>query len=167
MVLRKKKNKCICTFELNLLTLDFCLSWTNIFRNSFHCFLSILFLTIQNAVILWMHDPPRRDAVIVKQALNPDIVDLEAATEIICSRTPSQIQHFKQIYYSTFGVHLERDIEIYTSGDLKKVSSLCFSIKFSLTYNRRLVLEIWHLQNMEYILSIFVEYSMQCSAICM
>ncbi|KAM6568061.1 hypothetical protein CsatB_016046 [Cannabis sativa] len=74
---------------------------------------------LEIAVLLWMHDPAGRDALIVKQALNPDILDLQGATEVICSRTPSQIQHFKQIYYSKFGVYLENDIENYTSGDHK------------------------------------------------
>ncbi|XP_062118086.1 annexin D5-like [Humulus lupulus] len=76
---------------------------------------------LETAVLLWMHDPAGRDALIVKQALNPDIPDLTAATEVICSRTPSQIQHFKHIYYSRFGVYLENDIEIYTSGDHQKL----------------------------------------------
>ncbi|EXC02516.1 Annexin D5 [Morus notabilis] len=80
--------------------------------------------SLETAIILWMHDPATRDALIVKRALNPDILNREAATEIICSRTPSQIQHFKQIYHSRFGVYLEHDIERYTSGDLQKAGFL-------------------------------------------
>lgn len=76
---------------------------------------------LETAIILWMHDPAGRDALIVKRSFNPDIPNLEAATEIICSRTPSQIQHFKQIYHSRFGSYLENDIEIYTAGDHKKL----------------------------------------------
>lgn len=68
-----------------------------------------------------MHDPAARDATIVRQALSVDIVDLKAATEVICSRTPSQIHQFKQIYFSTFGTYLEHDIEYQASGDHKKV----------------------------------------------
>lgn len=83
-----------------------------------------MLLIVQTAIILWMHDPAARDALIVKRALNPDIPNLEAATEIICSRTPSQIQHFKQIYHSRFGVYLEHDIERYASGDLQKAGFL-------------------------------------------
>lgn len=74
-----------------------------------------------------MHDPAGRDALIVKRSFNPDVPHLEAATEIICSRTPSQIQHFKQIYHSRFGSYLENDIEIYTSGDHKKAGFLSSS----------------------------------------
>ncbi|KAL4638025.1 hypothetical protein ACB092_03G121500 [Castanea dentata] len=76
---------------------------------------------VKKAVSLWMHDPAARDATIVRQALSGDIVDLKAATEVICSRTPSQIQQFKQIYFSTFGTYLDYDIEYQASGDLKKL----------------------------------------------
>lgn len=76
-----------------------------------------------------MYDPPGRDAAIVRQALSANI-DVKAATEVICSRTPSQIQHFKQLYYARFGTYLEHDIEYQTSGDHKKV--LTFSLFLSL-----------------------------------
>lgn len=73
------------------------------------------------AVLLWMHDPATRDAVIIKRALGND---LKCATEVICSRTPSQIQMIKQIYVSKTAVQLEHDIERCTTGDHKKVKSL-------------------------------------------
>lgn len=76
---------------------------------------------LETAVLLWMHDPPGRDAIIVKQALRPETFNLEAATEIICSRTPSQIQIFKQHYHAKFGVYLEHDIDSRVSGDLKRL----------------------------------------------
>ncbi|XP_054791582.1 annexin D5-like isoform X3 [Prosopis cineraria] len=75
---------------------------------------------LENAVLLWMHDPAGRDAVILRQTLVAD-KSLEAATEVICSRTPSQLQYLKQIYHSKFGVFLEHDIERNTSGDHKKI----------------------------------------------
>ncbi|XP_015883699.1 annexin D5 [Ziziphus jujuba] len=76
---------------------------------------------LETAVLLWMNDPAGRDAVIIKQGLSSESLNLEAATEVICSRTPSQIQHFKQLYHARFGVHLEHDIERRTSGDHKKL----------------------------------------------
>ncbi|KAJ9162588.1 hypothetical protein P3X46_022349 [Hevea brasiliensis] len=76
---------------------------------------------LETAVLLWMHDPPGRDAIIVKQGLSSDTLNLEAATEVICSRTPSQIQTFKQHYHAKFGVHLEHDIESHASGDHKQL----------------------------------------------
>ncbi|XP_059446240.1 annexin D5 isoform X2 [Corylus avellana] len=76
---------------------------------------------VKRAVLLWMHDPVARDATIVRQALSGDIIDLKAATEVICSRTPSQILQFKQAYFAMFGVYLEHDIEYQASGDHKKL----------------------------------------------
>ncbi|KAM6546745.1 hypothetical protein CsatB_027481 [Cannabis sativa] len=77
---------------------------------------------VKKAVLLWLHDPMTRDATIVRQALSTaDVIDLKAATEVICSRTYTQIQQFKQIYYQIFGVLMESDIEYQTSGDHKKL----------------------------------------------
>jgi len=73
------------------------------------------------AVLLWMHDPVKRDAIVVRQGLSSETKNLEAATEVICSRTPSQIQCFKQVYYSSFEAHLEDDIKTQASGDLKEL----------------------------------------------
>ncbi|KAJ6748944.1 ANNEXIN [Salix purpurea] len=82
---------------------------------------------LETALLLWMHDPPGRDAMIVRQAIRKDSLNLETATEVICSRTPSQIQEFKYHYYAKYGVHLEHDIELRASGDHKKVR-LCFLV---------------------------------------
>ncbi|KAH7516210.1 annexin D5 [Ziziphus jujuba] len=76
---------------------------------------------VKKAVLLWMNDPAARDATIVRQVLGRNDIDLKAATEVICSRTPTQIQQFKQIYFSLFNSYLEHDIEHYTSGDHKKL----------------------------------------------
>lgn len=70
-----------------------------------------------------MHDPAGRDAIILKQSLTV-AKNLEAATEVICSRTSSQLQYLRQIYHSKFGVYLEHDIKRNTSGDHEKVNNL-------------------------------------------
>ncbi|KAF7822134.1 annexin D5 [Senna tora] len=75
---------------------------------------------LENAVLLWMHDPAGRDAIVIRQSLVVER-NLEAATEVICSRTPSQLQHLKQVYHAKFGVLIEHDIERNTSGDHKKI----------------------------------------------
>lgn len=67
-----------------------------------------------------MHDPAGRDAIILKQTLTV-AKNLEASTEVICSRTPSQLQYLRQIYHTKFGISLDHDIERNTSGDHKKV----------------------------------------------
>ncbi|KAJ9555393.1 hypothetical protein OSB04_010007 [Centaurea solstitialis] len=76
---------------------------------------------LEDAVLLWMQDPAERDAILVGEALAEISIDLRAATEVICSRTPSQIQVFKQIYHSKFGSYLEHDIERQATGDHKKI----------------------------------------------
>ncbi|PIN05575.1 Annexin [Handroanthus impetiginosus] len=76
---------------------------------------------VKRAILLWMPDPPLRDATIVRKALTGDVIDLKAATEVICSRTPSQIQHFKQIYHARFHAYLEHDIEYRATGDHKQL----------------------------------------------
>ncbi|VFR03247.1 unnamed protein product [Cuscuta campestris] len=75
---------------------------------------------VKKAVLLWMHDPAGRDATIIKESLH-EKSDLKTATEVICSRTPSQLQYLKQIYHSMFGLYLEHDIEKYFSGDHQKL----------------------------------------------
>lgn len=75
---------------------------------------------LETALLLWMHDPAGRDAIILRQSLTLP-KNLEAATQLICSRTPSQLHYLRQIYHSKFGVYLEHDIETNTSGDHKKV----------------------------------------------
>ncbi|CAI0442746.1 unnamed protein product [Linum tenue] len=76
---------------------------------------------LENAVLMWMQDAPGCDAVIVRQGLMSETTNLDAVTEVICSRTPSQIQLFKQHYYARFRVYLEHDIETHTSGDHKRL----------------------------------------------
>ncbi|KAK1416306.1 hypothetical protein QVD17_32095 [Tagetes erecta] len=72
---------------------------------------------LKKAVVLWMPDPTRRDAIILKDALINDAVDMKAATEVICSRSPSQIQQLKQSYHALHGGYLEHDVQAHTSGD--------------------------------------------------
>jgi annexin D len=72
-------------------------------------------------MLLWILDPAGRDATVLREALSGDTMDLRAATEIICSRTPSQLQIMKQTYLARFGTYLEHDIGHHTSGDHQKV----------------------------------------------
>ncbi|MED6120037.1 hypothetical protein PIB30_017287 [Stylosanthes scabra] len=77
---------------------------------------------IKRALKLWLHDALVRDAVIIKKALKSSpVVDYQAVTEVICSRTPSQIRRFKDAYLSTYHTNLEEDIEKQISGDHKKM----------------------------------------------
>lgn len=87
----------------------------------------IYFVCLQKAVLLWMYDPVSRDAVIVKEALCGETVHLRVATEVICSRTSTQIQHFKQVYLTMFQSYIEHDIQKTASGDHKKVIYALFT----------------------------------------
>ncbi|KAI3700127.1 hypothetical protein L2E82_44744 [Cichorium intybus] len=82
---------------------------------------------IKKAILLWMPDPARRDAMILREAFSSSI-DLKAATEVICSRTPSQLYQLKQLYFSLFQVYLEHDIQAQTSGDHEKLLIAYISI---------------------------------------
>jgi len=89
--------------------------------------LSYIFISsvFQTAVLMWLKDPAGRDAAIIRKSLI-EIRDNIGATEVICSRTPSQLQYLKQIYHSLFGVYLENDIQATTSpgSDHQKVRFL-------------------------------------------
>ena len=71
-----------------------------------------------------MYDPAARDAYIVYQALGGggSSTDLKAVTEVLCSRTPSQLQHLRQLYYAMFTTYLEPTIELQAFGDHQKVT---------------------------------------------
>ncbi|CAL5012582.1 unnamed protein product [Urochloa decumbens] len=75
----------------------------------------------KRAMLLWILDPASRDATILKQALTGDITDLRAATEVICSRTPSQLHIMRQAYRARFGCYVEHDVTERTSGDHQRL----------------------------------------------
>ncbi|XVE91849.1 hypothetical protein REPUB_Repub01dG0046700 [Reevesia pubescens] len=76
---------------------------------------------LKKAVLLWMREPGARDAYIVKHALRGTVKDHKAVTEIICSRTWSQIGQLKRAYFTNVGTNLEDHIESEASGDHKKL----------------------------------------------
>ncbi|KAJ6848765.1 annexin D5 [Iris pallida] len=76
---------------------------------------------LKRAMLLWILDPAGRDATLVRQALSGDVIDLRAATEVLCSRTPTQIQTIKQTYFARFGVYMENDIQYLTTDDHQKL----------------------------------------------
>ncbi|XP_019251523.1 PREDICTED: annexin D5-like [Nicotiana attenuata] len=69
---------------------------------------------LEKAVLLWMCDPAGRDATLVRKALSGDVI---VATEVICS----QIQYFKQLYHSMFGVYLEHMMITKSLGDMRRL----------------------------------------------
>ncbi|XP_071724178.1 annexin D5 [Rutidosis leptorrhynchoides] len=78
----------------------------------------------KRAVLQWMPEPVLKDATIIRQSIGGGLIDhkdLRAATEIICSRTPSQLRKIKTIYSVAFGDRLDQELEISTSGNHKKL----------------------------------------------
>lgn len=71
-----------------------------------------------------MPDPEKRVVIILKDALINDAVDMKAATEIICSRNPSQLQQLKKLYRELHGVDLDHHIRAHTSGYHGQVKSV-------------------------------------------
>lgn len=69
-------------------------------------------------MVLWLPDPALRDATIIKNGLKSD---MDSAIEVICSRTPTQIQAIKEQYQAHFNIMMEQEIGKQTSGDLMKV----------------------------------------------
>ncbi|KAE9467264.1 hypothetical protein C3L33_00827, partial [Rhododendron williamsianum] len=65
-----------------------------------------------------MDDPASRDAKIVKHGLSKN---LNVAIEVICSRTPSQLEELKKAYRTMFTNYLDEDIESHAQGDNKKL----------------------------------------------
>ncbi|XP_076894339.1 annexin D5-like [Bidens hawaiensis] len=82
---------------------------------------------LETAVLLWMHDIAEKDATILREALYTGFINLGAVTEVICSRTSSQLQILKQVYHSTFGTYLEYDLELQALGDHQKILLACLS----------------------------------------
>ncbi|KAJ9152997.1 hypothetical protein P3X46_026492 [Hevea brasiliensis] len=78
---------------------------------------------LKKALLLWMQTPMERDITTLKQALTGHIPhpELKIATEIICSRTSSQIRQIKQAYTSTYDTYLEIDVEAHASGNHKQL----------------------------------------------
>uniref|UniRef100_A0A0D9X801 Annexin n=1 Tax=Leersia perrieri TaxID=77586 RepID=A0A0D9X801_9ORYZ len=74
---------------------------------------------------------PRRDAMDLHRAFKGfgDVTDLRAATEVICSRTPSQLRVVREAYLAGYaggvgvagGGQLERDVAERTSGDHQRL----------------------------------------------
>lgn len=81
----------------------------------------------KRAMLLWLLDPAGRDATILKQALAGDITDLRAATEVVCSRTPTQLRAVRHAYRARFGCDAERDVAERASGDHRRLLLACLA----------------------------------------
>ncbi|KAL5582997.1 hypothetical protein UlMin_015439 [Ulmus minor] len=74
---------------------------------------SELFGDFRHAVILWMTDPPERDAKLEKDALKLNkkgVQHLKVIVEIACTTSPHHLMAVRQAYCSLFACSFEEDI---------------------------------------------------------
>ncbi|KAH9321503.1 hypothetical protein KI387_016142, partial [Taxus chinensis] len=76
---------------------------------------------LKRAVMLWMYDPADRDAVLLRDALIGAGTKDKTLIEIVCSRTPSQLQLIRQAYHVRYNRFVEKDVESDTSGHYQKL----------------------------------------------
>eukprot|EP00246_Nothoceros_aenigmaticus_P013410 TRINITY_DN45_c0_g1_i1.p1 TRINITY_DN45_c0_g1~~TRINITY_DN45_c0_g1_i1.p1 ORF type:complete len:314 (+),score=46.04 TRINITY_DN45_c0_g1_i1:220-1161(+) len=85
-----------------------------------HRLKSELHSSLEKAVLLWMMEPVQRDVHLVKNAVRGLGTRSKALIDVLCTRTPTQLQLIKKYYFQQFGVTLEGDIKSDTSGDYEK-----------------------------------------------
>lgn len=68
-----------------------------------------------------MQTPLERDLTGLRQGLTGHIPEPKIATEIVCSRTSSQLRQIKQAYNSTYCIPLDHDVGAHTSGNHRQV----------------------------------------------
>ena len=125
-------------------------------------------------MLLWVPDPATRDATLVRQALMGDVIDLRAATEVLCSRTPAMIQTIKQTYLARFGSYLEHDIQRLASGDHEKVRivppSSSSSVTQTNTHHCETSFFVWNMEASMYIQgrgrSMYIQGRGRCAHTC-
>nr|XP_010916888.1 annexin D1 isoform X1 [Elaeis guineensis] len=90
---------------------------------SFCSFSSLICFLIwkQKAVLLWMLDPPERDAVLANEALKKWSSGNRALIEISVTRTSDEMFAVRRAYHARFKRSLEEDVAVHTSGDFRKL----------------------------------------------
>ncbi|XP_073110203.1 annexin Gh1 isoform X2 [Elaeis guineensis] len=74
----------------------------------------------EKAVLLWMLDPPERDAVLANEALKKWSSGNRALIEISVTRTSDEMFAVRRAYHARFKRSLEEDVAVHTSGDFRK-----------------------------------------------
>ncbi|XP_010916889.1 annexin Gh1 isoform X1 [Elaeis guineensis] len=75
----------------------------------------------EKAVLLWMLDPPERDAVLANEALKKWSSGNRALIEISVTRTSDEMFAVRRAYHARFKRSLEEDVAVHTSGDFRKL----------------------------------------------
>ncbi|KAL2478235.1 Annexin D3 [Forsythia ovata] len=93
----------------------------------------------RNAVILWVYDPPERDARLANNALKSrkkNITVLQVLVEIACATSPHHLAAVRQAYCALFDCSLEEDIISNVSLPVQKV---LVSLVSSYRYDKEVV----------------------------
>ncbi|XP_038984814.1 annexin D2 [Phoenix dactylifera] len=75
----------------------------------------------EKAVLLWMLDPPERDAMLANEALKKWSPGNRALIEIAVTRTADELFAVRRAYHARFKRSLEEDVAAHTSGDFRKL----------------------------------------------
>jgi len=81
----------------------------------------------RDVLIAICREPAELDAQLVRQAVKGLGTDEELLSEVICTRTPSELKAAAESYQRQFSRNMEGDIKGDTSGDLAKVYMACLS----------------------------------------
>lgn len=95
------------------------------FRFLWSLSVTLLVWVMQKAVLLWMLEPVQRDVHLLRNAMRGLGTRDKALIDVICTRTPTQLQLIKQYYAQQYGRSVEQDIMSDTSGHYEKVLSSC------------------------------------------
>ncbi|XP_010926280.1 annexin Gh1 [Elaeis guineensis] len=75
----------------------------------------------EKAVLLWILDPPERDAVLANEALKKWSPNNRALIEIAMTRTADEMFAVRRAYRGRFKRSLEEDVAVHTNGDFRKL----------------------------------------------
>ncbi|XP_008782135.2 annexin D2-like [Phoenix dactylifera] len=75
----------------------------------------------EKAVLLWILDPPERDAVLANEALKKWSPGNRALIEIAVTRTADEMFAVRRAYQGRFKRSLEEDVAAHTNGDFRKL----------------------------------------------
>eukprot|EP01018_Ginkgo_biloba_P038548 Gb_41179 [translate_table: standard] len=76
---------------------------------------------LQKAVVLLMQEPADRDAMIARDALEKWCTDDRALTEVICTRSSTEIVQIREAYLNRYQRYLEEDVACKTQGPFQKL----------------------------------------------
>ncbi|XP_024976940.1 annexin D1-like [Cynara cardunculus var. scolymus] len=75
----------------------------------------------ERLVLLWILDPPERDAVLANEASKKFSTSDRALVEIACTRSSRDLHLARQAYHIKYQKSIEEDVASHTTGDFRKL----------------------------------------------